>query len=98
MKLMSAIISLATLAVASLTYWRLQTVMATQAQLAQALTTVADRLDKAKAEILTTIQELRDAVANTEGTTPEVDALVERLAGQAQGLDDIRPDPENPQA
>ncbi len=69
--------------------------MATQAELAQALHTTSDQLDKAKTEILQRVQELTDAVNNSGQTTPEVDAALERLRTSTQGLDDVVPDVQN---
>lgn len=50
------------------------------------------KLQKARDEILAEIQKLKDSLANAELPQEAVDAL-EALAGAAQGLDDIVPDP-----
>jgi uncharacterized coiled-coil protein SlyX len=75
-----------------LTYVQGKRIMTTQAELAQALSTVSDQLEKASTELSTEIQTLTDAVANAGATSPEVDASVARLQALAQRLDDMNPD------
>lgn len=72
---------------------RLRKIIMTQAELADHLTKVDDQLDKATAEILASVQALKDALAAAGNTTPEVDAALARLDTSAQTLDDINPDP-----
>lgn len=67
-------------------------IMATQAEEAAKLAAIGDKLDKASAEILAAIEELKNALAAAGNTTPEVDAATERLTTAAQALDDIVPD------
>jgi len=64
---------------------KLDTIMATQDELAQKLTSVSDELDKATKEI-------KDAIANAGASTPAVDAAVARLEAAAKTLDDLNPD------
>lgn len=71
---------------------KVNTIMATQAQLAADLQALKDQLDKAKGEIVAKVQALEDALANAGGTTPEVDAALLALKGAAQSMDDLNPD------
>lgn len=68
-------------------------IMASQAQVAQQLTTLSTQLDKALTEIQTQIQALTDAVAAAGNSTPEVDAAIAALGVSAQKLDDLNADP-----
>ena len=77
---------------------KLNTIMASQKELADKLTAIGDELDKATAEIVAAIQALKDALAAAGGTTPEVDAAVVRLEGGAKSLDDLNPDAAPPVA
>lgn len=52
---------------------------------------VSDQLDKAKIEITTQIQALRDALTDVQ-VPPEAEAALTRLEGLAQALDDFNPD------
>lgn len=63
----------------------------TQEELKSALSGVADKLNKAKDEILA-------ALATAGNTSPEVDAAVGKLGEIAQSLDDIVPDAPTPPA
>ena len=63
----------------------LERILMNQAELAVALSGVADELTKATAEIVA-------AIANAGTTTPEVDAAVAKLQGLAKALDDLNAD------
>ncbi len=71
-------------------------VMGSQKDEAAALNAIADQLDKATAEIVASIQALKDAQAASGNTTPEEDAATARLAAAAQKLDDLTPDNPTP--
>jgi hypothetical protein len=66
--------------------------MSSQAELAASLDALAAQAEKAHDEIVTKIAALEDALANAGSTSPEVDAALEALKAQVQGLDDIEPD------
>lgn len=69
-------------------------IMATQAELAQELTTVKDQVQKIGTETSTLIEritELEQAIANGP-TTPEVDAALAALKAQVQVVDELVPD------
>lgn len=67
-------------------------IMATQAEQAAKLNAIADELDKAKTEIVSAIQALKDAQAAAGNTTADEDAATARLDAVAQALDAINPD------
>lgn len=71
---------------------RLDSIMATQAQLEASLGQVGDQLDKAKGEITAAIDQLKTEVQNAGNSTPGVDAAMARLSAAAQALDDVVPD------
>ena len=69
--------------------------MATQAELATALTTVTDEITKIGTEtqsLLAKIDDLTAALAAAGATTPEVDAALAALQAQAKAVDDLVPD------
>jgi hypothetical protein len=66
-------------------------IMASQAQLAQDLRDLKAQNDKAREEILAKIAALEEALANAP-TTPEVDAAFADLKASVQTDDDIVPD------
>lgn len=68
--------------------------MATMEELQASLDAVGEQLTKASAEIAAEVQALQDAVAAAGGTSPEVDASVERLKVLAASLDAMNPDAE----
>lgn len=70
-------------------------IMATQAELATKLDGVTTQLVKISGESSKTIalvQELRDIIANGPPVTPELQAAFDKLAAQAQVVDDLTPD------
>lgn len=72
-----------------------RTIMATQAELAQALNDLTAQVAKIGTETSATLQkvtELEAALAAAGGTTPEVDAALAALKTQAQATDDLVPD------
>lgn len=69
-----------------------QKIMATQSEEAAKLQAIGDQLDKATAEIVAAVQQLKDALAAAGNTTPEVDTATDRLSKAAQALDDLNPD------
>lgn len=71
---------------------KLDTIMATQQELAQQLRDVIAQNEKARVEILGKIADLEDALANSGNTTPEVDAALADLKASVQADDDIVPD------
>lgn len=71
---------------------KLNQILMTQAELAQALTDAAAEAVKAKAEIVAKIADLEGAIANAGNTTPEVDTALAALKEAVQGVDDIVPD------
>lgn len=66
-------------------------IMASNAELAQQLRDLKDQNEKARAEILAKIKALEDALANGD-TTPEVDAALADLKASIQQDDDMHPD------
>lgn len=81
-----------------LSYFLKGIIVATKDELAARLNANADRLDKAKAEIVASIQALKDEISNADATSPAIDAALSRLDGAAATLDDLNPDaePEQP--
>lgn len=78
-------------------FLKLNKIMASQAELAQALVDLKTQLTKVAGEITGQIQALEDALANAGGTTPEVDAALAEVKTAVQALDDLNPDkPEEP--
>lgn len=73
---------------------KLDTIMATQAELAQELRDLKAQNDKARAEILQKIADLEAAIVAAGNTTPEVDAALADLKASVQTDDDIVPDTE----
>ena len=71
---------------------KMETIMATQEELAASLGAVKDQLTKASAEITTRIGALSDALTAAGNTTPAVDAALASVQAIAQILDDINPD------
>ena len=74
---------------------RLEYIMATQAELATALTTVTDEITKIGTEtqsLHAKIDDLTAALAAAGATTPEVDAALAALQAQAKAVDDLVPD------
>ena len=65
--------------------FKLNQILMTQAELAQAISDAADKIQKG-------INEVKDAIAKSGSTTPEVDAALARLQGFATDLDDLNPD------
>lgn len=66
--------------------------MATQDEEAARLEAIGDKLDKAKAEILSAVEALRAALAEAGNTSAGVEAATARIEGIAQGFDDLNPD------
>lgn len=72
-----------------------QTIMVTQAELAQSLNDLTAQVAKIGVETSATLQKVKDleaAIAAGGGTTPEVDAALAALKTQAQATDDLVPD------
>jgi seryl-tRNA synthetase len=67
-------------------------IMASQAQLAQELRDVKAQNDKAREEILAKIAALEEAIVNAGNTTEEVDTALAELKASVQTDDDIVPD------
>lgn len=63
-----------------------------QAGLAQALTDAAAQAAKSHDEIVAKLATLEAAVIAAGDTTPEVNAALDALKAQVQGLDDLNPD------
>ncbi len=72
--------------------FKLDQLMATQAQLAQELRDIKDQNEKARTEILAKIAALEEALANAGNTTAEVDAALADLKASVQADDDLNPD------
>jgi hypothetical protein len=87
-----AIISAVTLALTILLNFKLNSIMATQAELAQQLRDINTQNEKSRVEILQKIADLEAALANAGNTTPEVDEAVAALKASVQTDDDIVPD------
>lgn len=68
-----------------------------QSELAQQLRDIKTQADKGKAEILSKIQALEDAINSAGGTTEEVDTALADLKSAVQGIDDIVPDAPAPE-
>ncbi len=64
-------------------------IMATQKELAQALSDLKDETVKINAEVTAKLQALADALANQGNTTPEVDAALADLQAAVKGVDDL---------
>lgn len=90
MKYFVAAISLATLVVASLSYRRLQTIMATLQQATSDLVALKAQVAKSKTEILRKLEELENQAP--DNTSPEFDAALADLKTEVQGVDDMNPD------
>lgn len=71
---------------------KLDTIMATQQELAQELTNLKTQEDKAHAELLQKISDLEAAIVAAGNSTPEVDAALVALKASVQSVDDIVPD------
>lgn len=67
---------------------KLDQIMATQADLATKLTSIADQLDKAQAEIIAALE----AFKNTGEVSPELQAVADRLQAISDQLDALNPD------
>lgn len=70
-------------------------IMATQAEDAAALQKVAAQMDKISTEVtalLTLIQQLKDAAANSDTVSPELQSAIDAVAAKAQAIDDLNPD------
>lgn len=65
--------------------YKLNQIIMTQAEVAQAINDASDRIQKG-------IDEVKKAVANSGNSTPEIDAAITRLQGYAKDLDEINPD------
>lgn len=75
---------------------KVERIMATNAEFAQALVDLKAQLVKAAAEIVAKIAALEDAIANSGNSTPEMDAALADAKAAAQALDDINPDAPTP--
>jgi len=71
---------------------RLETIMATQAELAARLDALRIQNEKARAENARLLAELRTAIENAGQTTPDVDAKLSALEASIQSEDDENPD------
>lgn len=74
------------------THFKLEKIMATQAEHAQALRDLREQNEKAAAEQASALQRLQDALDNAGGTTPEVDEAMAALRASIQAEDDLNPD------
>lgn len=72
--------------------YRLEEIMATQGEHAQALRDLKAQNDKAAAEQADALRRLQEALDNAGGTTPEVDAAMADLRASIQAEDDLNPD------
>lgn len=72
---------------------RLNTIMATQQELAATLTALAAQVTKTREETLKRVAELEAALAADGGTSAEVDAALLALKGTVQASDDVVADP-----
>jgi hypothetical protein len=73
--------------------------MATQAELTKQVKAIGDKLTKIGEEsktLLTKVDELKQAVADAEKVTPELQSAVDAVAEQAKVVDDLVPDPATP--
>ncbi len=77
---------------------KVDSIMATQAEQAATLRAIATQLAKVRAEIVRAVDRLTQALATAGATTPEVDEATAALQTAVQGLDDLNPDEEEPQA
>ena len=74
---------------------RLESIMATQAEAAAQLATIAGTLDKVSGEttaLLNEVQTLKDAAANAGNVTPELQAAIDAVASRAAAIDALVPD------
>lgn len=71
----------------------LEHIMTNITQLAAALISIQNQLNKVQNEILGKIQELQDALVNVN-LSPEAEQALADLVSKAQALDDIVPDQE----
>jgi ABC-type transporter Mla subunit MlaD len=67
-------------------------IMATQQEQAEKLNVLANQIEKVLTEVVDGFQALKDALANADQTTPEVNSAMDRLASGIQRLDDLNPD------
>jgi len=75
---------------------RMETIVATQKEMADQLKAVGDKLTKIGAEISTLQTKVEELKAAAENASPELQAAVEAVAQQAQVLDDLNPDAPTP--
>ena len=74
---------------------RIESIMATQAEIAAKLNAATDELKKVGGEVktlLTKIDELQAAVVAAGNVTPELQAAVDAVVEQAKVVDDLVPD------
>jgi len=71
---------------------KLEIIMATQDELAAALTAAADKTDKIIAEVQASTAALQAAIAAAGASTPAVDAALARLTASLTIADDLNPD------
>lgn len=74
---------------------KIDTLMATQAELAQQLTTITDQVHKIGVETQSLLQKVADletALGNQGNVTPELQAAFDALKAQVQSVDDLVPD------
>ncbi len=70
----------------------LETVMATQKEMADKLNVVSDQLTKIGAESAQLLKDIADLKVLAGDASPELQAAVEKVAAQAQTVDDLVPD------
>ena len=72
---------------------RLDSIMATQAELQVQIEALTVQAEKAKGEIVAKLAELQAAIDNADEVDPGVVAAFDALKAVVQGVDDIVPDP-----
>lgn len=66
--------------------------MTSQAELAQQLSDLTAQTEKARAEIVGKVASLEEAITNAGNVTPEVEAALASLKAAVQSVDDLNPD------
>lgn len=75
---------------------RVESIMATQAELVEQVKAIGDKLTKIGGETSTLLTKVEELKALALNASPELQAAVEAVAAQAQVVDDLVPDAPTP--
>lgn len=95
MPYLNAALSLLTLAALGFIFLSQKAIMTTQAEAAASLQSVSATLDKVSAEtsgLLAEVQALKDAAANSDSVSPELQAAIDAVTSRASAIDALVPD------